>query len=553
MLTSAAALAAICSLSPAGESIELSVIATGAQAGGDMPPGGFDRFVNFTNPNIDAQGRLTFTSLMFPSSASTIWTWSDGEFARLATWREEAPGSGGEQFNTLSPPGIDLGKVCFHGTLQVSNFANPEGIWIGEPGSTELLIREGDAIPGGDFTYETFRPPTILSSGELTFVAEFDDGEEGVFMGPPDALRGVALEGTRPPGFSSSRRIQGVDTFASEPDGGVAFELRVSGFDRGIFHAASGATGATLVARTDGVAPDTGGRIFNGSFSTPSVGADGSVAFTANTNTGGTDGIWIWKDGEMDRVLGGYTEPPGIPGERFERLLFNTVDNAPVCDGVGRIAVLLHVGSDSNREGIWFGGLGGLDLIALEQETAPGRGRTWDRISKPFVSPAGHVVFLSRTDDEGWARHGIWATDVDGQLHTLVETWEEIDIRGQTQTISGVALASSTSSDAHRTRPVNARGEVLFTLTTFEGTTALMRATIPLPADATQTSVVEIASGYALRIRSLPAHHYQLERSTDGERWDEAGEPVEGTGDLLHFPIDMGDPTALFRLAISAG
>ena len=120
----------------------------------------------------------------------------------------------------------DLGQVALTAKLDNSDTSNDQGIWIGAPGSLQLLVREDDLV---EVTPDDFRTVTLAdlinssgvngrqsgfnASGQVAFVLRFTDGSRGVFLatavgpndppiadaGPDDTvteIQSVVLDGT---------------------------------------------------------------------------------------------------------------------------------------------------------------------------------------------------------------------------------------------------------------------------------------------------------------------------------------------------------------------
>jgi hypothetical protein len=218
----------------------------------------------------------------------------------------------------------DQGQVAFDFFLKGPGVdkSNNYGIWAGHPGNLQLVARSGahapgtapgvkfgrdiEEVPGGPVLFP-FNSLTISAHGQLAFTAGLNgDGvktsnDEGLWAGPPEALRLVVREGDVAPGTASKRfaRVSyngstyvPFSWFVQNDDGELLF---LSGLDNGRFGlwAADTRGGLALVALT-GESLDVGGgesryvqNLIPNGFNNV-----GQVAFIAQF-IDGTDGAFI--------------------------------------------------------------------------------------------------------------------------------------------------------------------------------------------------------------------------------------------------------------------
>lgn len=181
---------------------------------GDEAPGTSGRtFFSFGVADFNDSGDLAFFSSLDASDASddeSFWVaQSDGSLVLVAREGETAPGTGGRTFERListTPILSQSGEVAFGARLVSSDPLNEFGIWVGPPGAVDLLIRKGDLleVAPGDFRTVSFvnilgdnaaspRPDGPRSGlnalGQLAFLAQFEDGSEGMFLASRLAAR----------------------------------------------------------------------------------------------------------------------------------------------------------------------------------------------------------------------------------------------------------------------------------------------------------------------------------------------------------------------------
>ncbi len=164
---------------------------------GQSPSYKFDRFVS--SQLIDDIDQVVFMArLRTTDSSSThisLWSAQNDELKLLLMQGMTAPGTGGETFGGF--PWFDYSTNRFGQLVSGARIGSSVGIWAQDPsGELRLIGREGDTveISPNDFRQITDlgidlssggsdgRPRSINDSGEIVFVATFDDGSEGIFV-----------------------------------------------------------------------------------------------------------------------------------------------------------------------------------------------------------------------------------------------------------------------------------------------------------------------------------------------------------------------------------
>ncbi|MBL8860160.1 MAG: hypothetical protein JNL28_16740 [Planctomycetes bacterium] len=141
-------------------------------------------------------------------SDKAIYRGGIGSLALVARRGDVAPGTGGETwngFNSTNTYHNAAGKVAFQAFLNLGGpvtSSNDSGIWYGTPGSLQLVVREGDAMPGtGGSLCGTQNGGTMLfnDGSQIVFSSNLSGGS---FPGnslwvwdPVDGLRPVTLQG----------------------------------------------------------------------------------------------------------------------------------------------------------------------------------------------------------------------------------------------------------------------------------------------------------------------------------------------------------------------
>ncbi len=172
-------------------------------------------FAFFNRLEINPVGDVAFEGTLQgvgvdASNDRGIWRSQSGGLELVARNGSAGPGPGlgagvhFESFLTLiSTTGIGFnaaGDVAFQAFLTGTGIdaTNKHGIWVGEPGSLQLLARSGASGPGPglgpDIDFEGFLDPVLNSAGEVAFLGSVSGpGPEfptvGIFVGTPGDLR----------------------------------------------------------------------------------------------------------------------------------------------------------------------------------------------------------------------------------------------------------------------------------------------------------------------------------------------------------------------------
>ena len=225
------------------------------------------------------------------------------------------------------------GEVFFQGGISAKDAEGNSsivgsGIWIGKPGALQLVARDGQALPGDDsdpiFT-EILNLRAFNNRGEVAFLSRIGPDMRtheatALFHGTPGNLRLVARDGQAAPGFEEQNgrlefqaTIQRNDqTRISLSDtGALAWTASVTSgqarFDMGVWRTQNEST-VLISSPVAGVTPR--------SFSGPSLGSDGSVAFY---QVDSVSKLYHWKDSELTEI-GRVRKELGDTGTEWMRL-----------------------------------------------------------------------------------------------------------------------------------------------------------------------------------------------------------------------------------------
>jgi len=360
---------------------------------------------------------------------------------------EGAPGAPGTQFHTLKSLALNnSGQVAFIATLAGGGITNDnnEGIWMGDPESLVLVMREGMNAAGiagnhfGDILFST-EGPLLNDSGQIAFMARFSPAgvtsttSQGIWVGTAGSLSLLARSGISAPGAVSSH-FRRFDDFRLNGAGQVAFLAALMGggitsdTDEGIWAGTPGnvamiirkalATTPTQhsLVRTDrppfdGLSINDGGRImFRAQFS-PTV--------TQVTEPSGATGIQVsYNHGFFMKppVSGGWLVLE--PGDNAHGSFVFKYLNEPGFNKKASYAFAASTNAthDNENSGIWIHRQGTQYRVAVENSRPPGTaaGVVFNDLSGKKVAlnnkdEIAFIAFLRGTGVTDANNMGIWA------------------------------------------------------------------------------------------------------------------------------------------------
>jgi hypothetical protein len=320
----------------------------------------------------------------------------------------------------IGSPGLaslnDVGQVAFVDTQMSGSGGNSsdQGVFRAGQGGLQLLVREGQAAPGGG----TFGPflddfPALnnagLALGALR-ISGASDSDEGIYRMKPGLLEPVVREGDPAPGggtLSVSLGMTFQDALTSpaiNAAGQTAFLAPVSSTsgqgNAGIFrgNAATILQPASVVpiARVGQTEPAGEGTF--SAFHSISLGSGGQVGFAAglfNAVSPGTIDQGIFRgDGFSVTEIARTGRPAAGAG------MFGGTLAQPAMNDLGQVAFIgsLEGTGQGNVEhtGIFRGNGFSLDRIAVQGDAAPdGNGVFGGFAAAPAINNAGQVAFVA--------------------------------------------------------------------------------------------------------------------------------------------------------------
>ncbi len=160
---------------------------------------------------------------------------------------DTAPDGGGIFRSFLQLIGVnDQAQVAFVGRTAESphdEFGDTEGYYLGSEEGIEVLVREGDAVPGGGTVFKlcipgflacSYRYGGLNESGQIVFVAALTDTNDNraLFLADTDGITELARKGDPVPGGNGAFE-DFFDPAGPNESGQVAFVGRISGTSDG--------------------------------------------------------------------------------------------------------------------------------------------------------------------------------------------------------------------------------------------------------------------------------------------------------------------------------
>lgn len=311
-----------------------------------------------------------------------IWATNAGQLTLVAREGDRAPGtpdgvvfSNVAQIDVLGATGMV--NVLGHLTGPGVDPSNSYGMWVGSPGSLELLFRAGSPLPGVDGTMKVVGVPSANSSGSIAIGVLALVGAEnigGIWAGPPANTLPVVFGGDPAP-------PAGQDVFFRSP-----------GWDLG----------------------------FN---------SNGDIAFSAflsgdSINNLNDNSLWLASGGNLSLIV---QELDLLP-EFEEAVRFGPAVYTPVLNDQGMIVFRGHIRPDdggSNSSCVWLAMDGARSVIAREGDFPPDRqdrgvlGNLASNESRPVLNDVGTTVFLGTLVNSGTSLTAMFTFTENSGLRTL--------------------------------------------------------------------------------------------------------------------------------------
>lgn len=430
---------------------------------GQTAPGTNAQYSSFQAPGINDQGDIAFRGFLGGggvdnSNNSGLWSTTSGSLELLAREGDSAPGTTAQYGHISSFTMNNNGTVGLFANLtgpDVTN-SNAWGSWTISTGTTELLVRTGDAAPGTTAQYANVSAPLLNDDGSaiistrLTGPGVTNENANAFFTNRSGAMELLWRHGDPAPGTDASFQS---GNLVRNDGGDIALRGTLTGgsvtSDNLLGIWSDTGSGLELIARTGDAAPGTAGQ-FSG-LNVPDINDDGAIVVGANLSGAGINnsndfGIWTGDSNGLGLLVREGDAAPGT-GNHFAG--FSTPDMNDNGDVAFR-GLLGGSGVDnSNVEGIWSTVGGGLDLVARRGEVAPGTSAMFHDILNPVLTNSGQAIFYgSLRGDEvnGSNFRGLWMQDPSGDLIKVARMGDLFDVGGGImKTISNVATLLNVS------------------------------------------------------------------------------------------------------------
>lgn len=405
--------------------------------------------------------------------------------------------------HSMMHPVIDAdGHVAFVARVTGPNMTNAQrnGLWIERDGGLELVARSGEEAPGigGDVTFSGFPSdylpqPPLVSGGRLAFNAELTGGGAqfgnniAMYKEDDGALALLGRQGSQAAEFGAGVTYD-TSTFVGgfNADGHVLVRGGVYGpgiseqNDEAIWTDRSGAM--TLVIQEGDPAPGQGGLAFGrgelgtSQFAFPQARFNQNSQILFQGNLAGTgdyhrdEALWIESTGVISKVLREGDPAPGAgDGVTFGGNSVSLSIVGPTFNDKADSSFMIRLGGAvPTTSAMYSTHTGGLDVVALPGDPAPGQSYSFTLLSSPVLNEQDELAFRAALpDDDGdpftqppW---GAW-TDRGGVLSVIAHPGDPIvNEPGWTlKSVSGLVGFNSSGQAAMMASVLNDFGEVVY-------------------------------------------------------------------------------------------
>lgn len=469
---------------------------------GQAVPGvtGFE-YDDFGLPSVNRTGQVAFAAETYETaepthSGSGVWVGAPGDVAVVAATGLSPTGlaeafTNFTVYSTRATPINEAGEVLF-----VANAATPDeppgsyqDFWKGNTQTTSRLYRSGDAAleAGEDIYLTNFSNAINLlnDNGDVAFTPWLSDysgqsvelhrafwrtpaGSGRQLLGAEDPVGGPVGVAPIPNYYAGSLPVM-------TSNGDAIFLARAptnAAYSSPIAVVRATASGVEILATAGEAAPGVEGATLQG-ISLHDASDSGVLVNTALSD--GRSGLWVLGgEGLEPRVITGETFIGAAPGEKIGSFFYGgAINSRGVVSAFGRIDSEPPSTLDT---GVWLSDSAGARLIAREGDPAPGTDGVFNRFirSEPILNSRGQVAFLGAVSGESLFS-GLWATAPDGELVLVVKSGDEIEVSpGDTRTISLLRLPTQTGGEDGRPSPFNDIGQLVFTATFTDGSSAVI-------------------------------------------------------------------------------
>jgi cyclophilin family peptidyl-prolyl cis-trans isomerase len=401
-------------------------------------------------------------------------------------------------------------EVAFEGTMKAGlggvTSKNALGVWATNSGSLTLVARQGDTAPNG-MVFSTFTALARTGTNTIIFGTVTGTGVTaannfGVFEGTAEGNLALVLHTGETIGSkvvstytlnSIQTLVQGQTRNFNDESGDLALLATFTDKTTGIVTDFTGTV--TVADKVGDTAPGVSGTFSK--FDSPIVNESDHVAFWATLASSGTitaaNNAGIWADnssGSLTLVAETGVPTSATPAGSGFLTLSDPIDNN---NDVLAFEATYKSGSTA-LTGLFFTPGGTVTRVAQTGGAAPGCGggvtfATFKALGLPDAGGAdgtGGPVFMATVAGTGVSaanNTGIWAMDASGNLQLVVRTGDNINVSPSGtavfKTISTLTFLPYTASLDGQTRSITKDGDLTFTATFTDKTTAVFSVAFP--------------------------------------------------------------------------
>jgi hypothetical protein len=449
-------------------------------------------YASFSTPVLNAAGQVAFRATLSSSPSLGIFAGEVGSLQTVAVRGGLAPG-GGTYTDLNSPFAMNsLGQVAYYASANSTS-----SIFAGAPGSVQLVARQLGAAPGGG-SYSNLngvgRSPVLNNAGQIAFYATLSGSSagEGVFMGLPGAIQPVARAGDP---TSLGGIFGGFLSPVLNGAGQMALIASVSNGGSSVPGVFFGASGSLQPVALTGMAAPAGGN-YKSFASFPGINSAGQVVFLSFVDGGPfLEGIFAGGLGAVQLVA--LKGAPAPSGGNYDTL------HTPLINSSGMVTFVSSLNGGSSSLGLFEGSPGAIQTVALAGDSAPGGAVFGDfNIVAEAINGPGQLAFLASLSGPGVDTTndmGLYA-GMPGHLSKIVREGEMIDVDPSAgvdnRTITSIGfLGGSGGQDGHGPY-LNDAGLLVYQLSFTDGSSGIFTSQIvavPEPAALLQLAVIALA------------------------------------------------------------
>ncbi len=236
------------------ENGKLSIV---ARSGQKTPAGEETQYTEHFYPStINERGEVPFFCRV--SGGGAIFVRRPGKGIEAIAIQEEASPIKGSKyigFGNRTPAISNSGIVAFIGFIDGEKSGRV--LFMKGDGPTQVVVRNGDTVPGMTATFNDFFMPSVNSKGEVSFLATYAGRARGVFVKTTEGIEPIAMYEQPVPGLDSKDERNVFNNFLNpviNDNGDVAFMAQLRNSTTGIFYKKKGEP-LKMIARTGDMAP----------------------------------------------------------------------------------------------------------------------------------------------------------------------------------------------------------------------------------------------------------------------------------------------------------